>query len=104
LPAGYIPLQVEVGPHPALKISTPHYPSSTPFHFAALDETLPAYSGQIEVGLDCTGLGEDRDEELEIPVTLRYQACDATQCHLPETLRLQVPLRFLPHDWQRLDD
>ena len=104
LPEGYIPLEITVKPHAALEVGAAQYPEASPFRFAALDETVPAYSGRVEVAFECRGVGEDRDEALEIDVELRYQACDDEQCFMPETLALQVPLRFLPHDWERLEE
>ena len=103
LPEGYISLEITVRPHPALEIGAAQYPENSPFRFEALDETVPAYSGRVEVGFECRGVGDDRDEALEIDVELRYQACDDEQCFMPETLMLRVPLRFLPHDWERLE-
>lgn len=104
LPEGYIPLEITVQPHAALEVGAAQYPPASPFRFEALDETVPAYSGQFEVAFECRGVGEDRDEALEIDVELRYQACDGEQCFMPQTLALKVPLRFLPHDWERLGE
>lgn len=103
LPDGYIPLKITVRPHPALEVGAAQYPPSSPFRFEALDETVPAYSGRVELAFECRGVGEDRDEALEVEVELRYQACDDEQCFMPETVALTVPLRFLPHDWERLE-
>lgn len=103
LPAGYVPLEVEVDGGTALEVVETVYPAAQTVRFEALQESLPAYAGRLRIGVRCKGVGEDRDEALQVGVRLRYQACDARVCHPPETVEWALPLRFLPHDWQRLD-
>jgi len=103
LPAGYVPVELELEENEDLALVEVVYPPAQPLHFALLNETLPAYSGQLMLKAHCLGGSEDKEGDIAVRGVLRYQACDQKECYLPQALPFELPLRFLPHDWQGLD-
>ncbi len=103
LPEGYIPLALELDEGEDLALVEVEYPQPLPLHFALLNETLPAYENSLTIKAHCIGSNEDKDAGFVVRGRLRYQACDARECYLPQEVAFELPLRFLPHDWQRLD-
>ena len=65
-----------------------------------IGETLPAYTGHVQIKAHC--VGKAYEGRVEVWVTLRYQACDEIQCHLPERIAFVLPLEVLTHDFERV--
>ena len=103
LPAGYVPVSLEVEESEDLALVEIVYPPAQPLHFALLYETLPAYSGELTLKVHCLGGSEDKEGDIAVRGTLHYQACDEKECYLPQTLSFELPLHFLSHDWEGLD-
>jgi peroxiredoxin len=95
IPDGYIPLSVEVTPIEGMEIGTMDAPAPHPFTVAGLDEQFFVYEGNVQVTLPLTFLAATEDQTVEVVV--RYQACSATECRMPEALRFRLPLTWLPH-------
>jgi DsbC/DsbD-like thiol-disulfide interchange protein len=62
---------------------------------AGLAEELFVYTGKVAVSLPVTLTAEGDDQTLH--VTIRYQACSATDCFLPSTVTLSLPLQTADH-------
>jgi hypothetical protein len=50
----------------------------------------------------CRGINEDRDEEVNLTVRVRYQARDERTRYTPEEAAIPLTLWFTPHDWHRV--
>ena len=102
LPEGYIPIELSLMDDETLKLVEVEYPEPKEMRFDLIDETLPAYEGRLEVRAHSRGVASDR-ETRRVQVRLRYQACDARECYLPQTVVFDLPVQVLPHDWEKLD-
>ena len=112
LPEGFIPLELNLDADSDIRIEKIDYPGPVEMELEVIGEKLPVYFGRFRVKAKCLcvkgGIGEalrgSNEEQLNINATLRFQACDETQCYLPETLRFTLPLQLLPHDWQEIPE
>jgi DsbC/DsbD-like thiol-disulfide interchange protein len=95
IPEGYIPLSVDVAPIAGMVVGKATWPIPRTFRVEDLNEELCAYEGQLRVTLPVTLTEEGDDQTLEVIV--RYQACSATDCFLPSTIRLELPLKAADH-------
>ena len=95
LPEGYIPLSVEVAPVEGLAVGEPAFPEPHPFRVAGLDEQFYVYDGTLRAALPLTMTRRDAGD-LRLPVTVRYQACSASDCLMPATVTLELPLAATP--------
>lgn len=95
IPDGYIPLSVEVAPIEGLEVGMLEVPPPRPFQVTGLDEQFFVYEGKVQVTVPLTFIAVTEDQTLDVAV--RYQACTATDCRVPETLRLRLPVTWLPH-------
>ena len=100
-PPDYVPLGLTLGENEGVVLEQVVYPDPEETFLEVLDERLPTYSGRIVIKARCKGA---RTEEgpAEIPVQLSYQACDDTQCFLPETLTIPLQMELLSHVRERL--
>jgi uncharacterized protein len=69
----------------------PNWPDPQPYRVAGLEEELSVYEETVAISLPLTFVQEGDDQTLQ--VTVRYQACSDTDCFLPSTIRLQLPVQ-----------
>ncbi|MGH8058211.1 MAG: protein-disulfide reductase DsbD N-terminal domain-containing protein [Candidatus Entotheonellia bacterium] len=91
IPEGYIPLSIAVAPLDGLVMGAPQWPAPHPYRVEWLEEELFVYEGKVAVPLPLTFTQAEGDQTLQ--VTVRYQACSDTDCFLPSTARLQLPVK-----------
>ncbi|MAF11769.1 hypothetical protein CMK11_15085 [Candidatus Poribacteria bacterium] len=60
------------------------------------------YGGRVTARATCRGINEDRDEEVNLTVRVRYQAYDERTRYTPEEAAIPLTLWFTPHDWHRV--
>ena len=95
IPDGYVPLSVEVEPIDGLVVGTLDAPEPRPFSVAGLDEQFQVYDGKVRLVLPLTfGLAT---ADQVVTAIVRYQACSATDCQPPASIRLELPVRVLNH-------
>lgn len=92
IPDGYIPLSVEIAPIGGLVLGAPQLPEPHPFRIEGLDEQFFVYEGGVLVTLPLTFTERDAGD-LVLHVTVRYQACSATDCLIPATLMVDLPVQ-----------
>ena len=97
VPDGCVPVELELDGGDHLRLDRVDYPEPAEMRFEVLDETLPVYTGRLEFKGRCIGLDMREEREIEVEARLRYQACDDTQCYLPQTATFPLSLRFLSH-------
>jgi hypothetical protein len=98
---GYIPIDFGIADAPAWKAHPAVYPPSKMLRLAAIDETVPVFTGKFRVVREVTIGKNVKPGELAIEGTFRYQACDDEKCFIPETIPLKWILKVEPHDMER---
>lgn len=100
IPANYIPLSIEIAPVAGLVVGAPQWPAPHPLHVEGLDEQFYVYEGKIAVSVPVTLTQGGEDQTLQ--VTVRSQACSATNCFVPRTFTLPLPVHAAEHiEWPR---
>jgi hypothetical protein len=99
--SGYIPIQLDLTASPAYTLHDAVYPPSKTMRLAAIDETVPVYTGDFRVFREISITKDAKPGDLEIDGSLRYQACDEKQCFVPETVPLKWVVRVESLDRQR---
>ena len=97
VPVGYVPLDLTLDENEAVVLEQARYPESREIYIEVLEESLPTYSGQIEIKARCKGVRKSKEGPTNLCARLTYQACDDRQCYLPQTLPLPLSLQVLPH-------
>lgn len=98
---GYIAIDFAIKDSAAVTAHPAVYPASKTLHLAAIDETVPVYTGQFRVLREVTIGKSAPPGDLTVEGEFRYQACDEVKCYIPETVPLKWALRVDPHDRQR---
>lgn len=94
VPAGYVPLSIDIAPVAGLLVGAPQWPAPQPWHVAGLHELFYVYEGKVTVSVPVTLTQED-DQTLQ--VTVSYQACSTTDCFAPRTVALQMSVQAAEH-------
>ena len=92
---GYLPLTIEVAPLAGMVVGAPTWPAPQPYRVAGLAEEFCVYTGTLKVSLPVTLTEEGGDQTLQ--VTVQYQACSASECFAPQTLKLALPVQAADH-------
>lgn len=95
IPDGYVPLSIDVEPVDGLVVGDREGPAPQPFRMDRLDEAFVVYSGTATFALPLTFT--KRAGDLVVRASVRYQACSATDCLIPTTLQLELPLSQINH-------
>ena len=101
VPEGMVATSVTISGPPGLETLPPELPPTEELYLDAMGVTLSVWSGTVDIVVPFYPVGElvsetrplDQDE-IDIDVVVRYQACTNNECLLPksETLRLTLPL------------
>jgi hypothetical protein len=90
-PEGCMPLAIEVTPMAGVVIGTPKFPPPHPYHLDGLDDDLFVYEGRVTASMPLTFTQEG--DEQTVHVTIRHQACSATDCLRPSTITLSLSVQ-----------
>ena len=93
VPEGYTPLSLEITPVAGLEVGTAAWPEPRAFQLEGLDEQFLVHEGRIRGVLPITFAFPPGSGTQSVHASLRYQACNVTQCLPPEErhFELQVP-------------
>src|SRR5262249_16936327 len=91
IPAGFVPLAIEVAPIAGVVVGTPGFPPPHPYKLDVLDEDLCVYEGKVTVSVPLT-FKQEGDEQT-VHVTIRHQAGSATDCLRPSTMTLSLSVQ-----------
>jgi hypothetical protein len=91
IPAGFMPLAIEVTPISGVVVGTSRFPPPHPYKLDGLDEDLFVYEGQVTVSVPLTFIQEG--DEQTVHVTIRHQACSATDCLRPSAITLSLSVQ-----------
>jgi DsbC/DsbD-like thiol-disulfide interchange protein len=81
---------------PGVSVVETVYPPASDFKQAGQSIPLAVYEQQFVVGVRLAIAPGTGPGELNVPIRVRYQACDANTCFPPATERLDVSLRVVP--------
>jgi len=93
VPRGFVPLSIGVEPIDGLEVGTVSWPSPRLFRMDGLDETFWVHEGTARGALPLTFMGAPGAGDHVIRVTVAYQACSASVCLVPSSLRLELPVK-----------
>jgi hypothetical protein len=103
---GYLPLKLELEPHPWLEFGSAVLPEPEALFMPAIQETAPVYEGHLLLRVPVKVTSRDvakleEEQSLKIGGTVKYQVCTETQCFLPTDQSLSWTVRLLPFDRAR---
>lgn len=87
---GCSPLAISVAPIDGLTVGATHGPEPRPFRLEGLDEQFVVYEGRAVFSVPLTF--DKKPGDLELAVSVHYQACSATECLPPDSLELALAL------------
>jgi len=88
-----IPVTVALDSPLPLRDMRTEYPKGQSFAVEGLNESINVYAGRVSIRSYAT-LGDDASPgDSTVNATIRYQACDASRCMPPQTLKLQIPVK-----------
>ena len=96
IPAGYIPLAVEIEPQEGLEVGEPVYPSTHPFELEGLEEQFYVYEGHVRVTVPIAINVPAGRGEVTVRVKVRHQVCTEIECMPPSESVLEIPLQETP--------
>lgn len=106
----YRPLTLSLDPHPLVTAHPVSFPTSVPYTFEPLNETVPVYVGSFRVLQDIT-VSRPTEEmmaalkaespSIDLTGTLSYQACSSSVCYPPAKIPLKWNIRLIPLDRER---
>ncbi|HUG14952.1 MAG TPA: protein-disulfide reductase DsbD domain-containing protein [Thermomicrobiales bacterium] len=89
---GFVSVGIDVSVPEGVVVDGPRYPAPEYASFPFVDGAVPVYHGVFEVTGGVTFA--DIREDVEVGVTVRYQACSDTECFAPAVARVSLPIRY----------
>ena len=103
LPDGYIASEATIPDTAGLRVGAASYPPTHPREFSELGVTLNVFEGVVDVAIPVTPNSElfgprpsDQPTQLDIPVSVLFQACSETICYTPKTETFSLTLPVIP--------
>ena len=90
-----IPTRITIAPPAGIRVSETVYPSPTDFVQAGQTAPLAVFEQQFVAGINVSIGTEVGPGVVQLPLTLRYQACDASTCFPPARQDTLVTLRVV---------
>ena len=81
-----IPIVLTVGPTPGVSVLEIVYPVATELQQAGSPEPLTVYENDFTIGVRLAVAPDVALDEVTVPASLRYQACDEQICYFPTTV------------------
>ena len=94
LASGYVPLRVRIDA-PNLTAEPPELPAGRPFRVEGLKEEFFVVEGTVGVKIPFH-FSDEATGDATVAVRVGYQACTKSVCFVPEDLRIDLPITFLP--------
>lgn len=104
---GYRPLSVSIPEVPYVRAHETVFPESEILRLPAIGEAVPVFRGSVRILRDVTlspRLPSSESDEVPIPVTLSYQACNDSECFIPFQIELKFNLTLIDHDSERVPE
>ena len=91
-----IPIMLSVEPPAGVTVTEIVYPDAIDLRQQGVDQPLSVFEREFAIGVRLALAGDLPAEEIAIPASLRYQACDETVCYFPVTAATGWTLRIVP--------
>ncbi|MBI4263143.1 MAG: thioredoxin family protein [Acidobacteria bacterium] len=91
-----IPIRLSVEPPAGITVTEIVYPEPIDLRQQGVDQPLSVFEREFAIGAKLELAGDLPPEEIAVPATLRYQACDETVCYFPVTAATGWTLRIVP--------
>jgi len=105
----YIPIEWKMKDPDTAVAQETVFPMAQKLHLDAINETVPAYSGQFRLMRDINIEQADKvrpavdsSGHFRVQGTLRYQACDDRICYIPQEMPIHWTFRYEEPDGQRV--
>ena len=96
-PAGYQPLEIAVtGAPPGARLGAIPWPATAPFRVAGLDEDFAVYEGSVGITIPIELIIPRGSGDIRLEVDVRSQACSATECLPPASVRTTIVIPEAP--------
>lgn len=95
-----IPIVLTVGPTPGISVLEIVYPEATELEQAGAPEPLTVYENDFTIGVRLAVAPDLALDEVTLPASLRYQACDEQICYFPTTVASAWTLPLVGSDAQ----
>ena len=96
VPDGYLPTMLSLIESEVLLQHQFRFPAPELLCIAAVNETMPVYTGRIVIEGDLVLKPRIPAGKYRLQGVLRYQACTDSECYLPEEVKFEVPLQIEP--------
>lgn len=96
MPEGYLPTSLEIDHSEVLLETQFHFPPAEHCPIAALNETVPVYTGSVTVEANCVLKPFAAAGHYRLQGRLKYQACTDSECYVPEELSFELPVTVEP--------
>ncbi len=104
---GYRPVGVSIPEIPYVRVHETAFPESETLLLPAIGEAVPVFHGSVRILQDVTlspRLPRSEPDEISVPMTFSYQACNDTVCFIPSQVELTFTLKLVDHDDQRVPE
>lgn len=91
-----IPTVLSLDAPAGVTVSEIVYPPSTDLKQAGQDQPLAVFEREFVIGIRLTLAPDVAVGDLVVPARMRYQACDATMCYLPQRAETRWTLHVVP--------
>jgi DsbC/DsbD-like thiol-disulfide interchange protein len=102
VPAGLVPLSLEVAPIEGVEIGDAEWPAPHPVDVPGLDEHVLVHEGTVRGTLPLTFSAPPGAGDHTIRSTVSYQACSDSVCLAPMSLALSFPVREVALEGRQL--
>ncbi len=104
---GYRPVSIAIPDIPYVRVQETTFPESEVMLLSVIKEAVPVFHDSVRILQDVTlspRLPGPGANELSIPVTFSYQACDDRICYAPTQVELTFKLNVTAHDDTRVPE
>lgn len=98
-PEGMVPFTIEFDDTDQIGLRAMVGPAAHDHHLDGTDEVFPVHDGTVEFRLPIVNTSSPKIESLTITGRVRWQACDALACRIPQSQSFSFELPTAKPDW-----
>lgn len=102
VPAGFVPLGVEVAPIEGVEIGEAEWPTPHPYGASGIEERFWVHGGTVQGVVPLTFSAPPGGGDHVVQATVTYQACSDSTCLAPTTVALGLPVREIALEGREL--
>ena len=97
VPAGYTGLSIDITSEPeGVRLGAIVWPATQPFRVAGLEEDFAVYDGTVHITAPAEFRVPRNSGVVRLAITIRFQACDPTECLPPSAIALSLEVPEAP--------